>query len=158
MNEEWRYINGYNKDYQVSSLGRVMSLKRGVNKVLKPDTNSSGYLRVTLCLEGATKRVFVHQLVAMSFLNHVPSGRDIVVNHKNFSRKDNRLENLEIVTARQNSNLKHLPSKSKYVGVTWDNKSLKWRARIWKDGVRHHLGLFTKEEDAAEAYNKEAYK
>ena len=55
----------------------------------------------------------------------------LVVNHINNNKLDNRLENIEIVTSRENSNLKHIKSSSKYVGVSWCKKrNGKWHSSI----------------------------
>lgn len=49
---------------------------------------------------------------------------------------------------------KKADTKSIYTGVTLDNKTLKWRARIvLEKGIRKHLGMFISELDAARAYD-----
>lgn len=75
-----------------------------------------------------------------------------MINHINFIRNDNRLENLEIVSTRENSNRKHLKSTSKYTGVHWRKQSNKWHAQIIVDGKKLHVGLFDSEEEASEYY------
>ena len=35
----------------------------------------------------------MHQLIAVIFLNHIPCGFNLVINHKNFIKTDNRAEN-----------------------------------------------------------------
>ena len=46
----------------------------------------------------------VHQLVAMAFLQHVPDGMNLVIDHINGDKQDNRVENLRIVTQKKNTN------------------------------------------------------
>lgn len=75
-----------------------------------------------------------------------------VVNHKNFIRTDNRAVNLEIVTSRENSNLKHLKSSSQFTGVSWYKRSKKWVAMITNEGKNKNLGYFTDEKEAHNAY------
>jgi len=161
--EIWKDIENYEGVYKVSSLGRIKSLERKVKhscgnyrmvkeRILKATINPRGYLMVTLCKNGTQKKCLVHQLVAIGFLNHKPSGYDMVINHINFIKNDNRLINLEIVTARENSNRKHLKSSSKYVGVRWRKERKKWISEIRIEGVKKHLGCFDCEYEAHLAY------
>jgi hypothetical protein len=62
------------------------------------------------------------------------------------------LDNLEIVTARENSNKKHLKSSSKYIGVCFEKESKKWVASISLKGKQKKLGRFDCEIKASEAY------
>lgn len=163
--EIWKDIPNYEGCYQVSNLGNVKSLERKVKgkvnlktqkeKILNPTQNIYGYYYVSLCKKGFIKKFTVHQLVAISFLNHIPCGMKLVVNHINFNRLDNRLENIEVVTNRENTNLKHIKSSSKYVGVSWHKGSKKWMSRIVINGKRKHLGYFFEEIEAHNAYKKE---
>lgn len=122
-------------------------------KILKQRINKGGYQHVSLSKNNIVKDKKTHQLVVMSFLGHTPNGfNGLVVNHKNFIRTDNRLENLELVTPRENTNLRHLPSTSDYTGVYWHKQRGKWESKIYILGKQKFLGLFEKEEDAAKAY------
>jgi hypothetical protein len=153
--EIWEDIPSYEGYYQVSSLGRVKSLsnnKSKKEKILKPKTNTNKYLSVILSKKNVKKHTSVHQLVAMAFLGHKPKGMELVVNHKNFIRHDNRLENLEIVTARENSNLKHIKSSSKYIGVGWNNRDKKWASYFTIKKKTINLGYFENELDASKMY------
>jgi hypothetical protein len=153
--EIWKDIPGHEGYYQVSSLGRVKSIKRKHSpkeNLLTPYLENVGYLRVTLRLNRTKKKVCIHKLVAMAFLNHTPCGYTEVVNHKNFIRTDNRLCNLELVSQRQNTNKKHINSSSIYTGVCWDKKSKKWTARIKLRGKSIDLGRFDDEIEASEYY------
>jgi hypothetical protein len=129
--EIWKDVFNYQGIYQVSNLGNIKSLnykKTKKEKVLISSVGSNGYLTVKLCKNGIAKTRTIHQLVLESFLNYMPDGtQKLVVNHINFIRRDNRLENLEIVTMRDNGNQKHIKSSSKYTGVTWNKEKKKWR-------------------------------
>ena len=160
--EEFRDIKGYEGMYQVSNLGRVKSLARkssaGHNvqeKIRKTPVSSSGYPSVVLCKDGDKKMRTVHQLVAIAFLEHKPNGyKGLYVNHINFDRTNNNVTNLEITTARENTNRKHLKSSSKYTGVCWVEPNNKWMAQIKINGKRKYLGLFKCEIAASVAYQK----
>ena len=144
--EIWKTIEKY-PDYQISNLGNVKSLKFRKDRILKQWIDDLGYCRVDLI-----KNEKVHQLVAIAFLNHNPCKYKLVINHKNFNRQDNRVENLEIVTQRENANRAHIKSSSKYVGVSWHKGSKKWMSRIVINGKRKHLGYFFEEIEASNAY------
>ena len=46
--EAWRPVVGYEGEYQVSNLGRVMSLKNNVPKLLRLQQNRRGYIQICL--------------------------------------------------------------------------------------------------------------
>ena len=101
IKEIWKPIEGY-PDYEVSSMGRVKSLKYGKEKILKNCKDGKGYLYVNLCKEGKPKNYFIHRLVAQAFLpnpNNLPQ-----VNHRNENKTDNRVENLEYCDSKYNIN------------------------------------------------------
>lgn len=159
MNEIWKDILGFEGKYQVSNLGRVKSLERldpigrkigGI--ILKQKPEKHGYCVVKLHANGTGKTTKVHKLVAIHFLDHTPCGWNLVVNHKDFNRTNNNVDNLEIVTNRENSNKKHISSSSEYVGVYWNKKNNKWKAQIQVNNRRKHLGSFINEYDAYLAY------
>lgn len=152
MIEEWKDILGYEGLYKVSNLGNIKSLKFQKEKVLKLQTNTKGYFIVNLYKNKKMKSHQIHQLVAIAFLNHVPCKMELVINHINFDKKDNKVSNLEIVTNRENSNRKHLKSTSKYTGVSFEKDRNKWVAQIKINGKRVLLGRFSNEIDASNAY------
>ena len=155
MIETWKDIPNYEGLYQVSDLGNVKSLannKSKKEKLLKFTTNAYGYYHVNLSKNGKVQTITVHILVAMAFLNHIPNGINLVVNHKDFNTKNNKLSNLEVVTHRINCDKKHLKSKSKYTGVSWYERYKKWKSTISVKGERIHLGYFNNEYDAHIAY------
>lgn len=151
--EIWKEIKGY-EGYEISSTGRVKSLKGKYERILKSAINMHGYYFVGLSKNGKVTTKKVHQLVAIAFLNHVPNGFILVINHINIDKLDNRVENLEIVTMRENSNQKHLKSSSKYIGVCWHKGCKKWQSIIKINGKQKHLGLFVNEIEASNAYQK----
>ena len=78
--------------YGISDLGRVKNLK--TNKILKPEVDKDGYLRVNLCLDvGMKKHYFIHRLVAIAFIPNLENLPQ--VNHINGIKTDNYPENLE---------------------------------------------------------------
>lgn len=102
MTEEWRDVVGYEEYFSVSSEGKVYSKR--TNKILKLTLSKSGYNCFATRLEGRDgKCIFLraHRLVAEAFIPN-PENKPFV-NHKNANKTDNRVENLEWVTAQENS-------------------------------------------------------
>ena len=95
--EIWKDIIGYEGYYQISSEGRVKSLIS--NKILIGDTNNLGYKRVILYTP-IKKRFFIHRLVALHFCEGY--AENLVVNHKDGNKQNNKAENLEWITHSQN--------------------------------------------------------
>lgn len=154
--EEWKSIPNYEEFYEVSSFGRVKNKLTDI--ILKQSTDNCGYLLLKLNKNSIKKIKRVHQLVAMAFLNHEPCGMKLVVDHINGKKDDNRLDNLQIITQRQNIQKREKTDKTKgnysseYVGVSWDKQSKKWRSSIKENGKLLYLGLFKSEEEASEVY------
>lgn len=151
MTEIFKDVPNYEGIYKVSNLGNVKSLKWNKEIIMKQGI-SSRYLAVNLRKENISKIYRVHVLVAMTFLNYKPNGKqDFVIDHKNGVRTDNRLENLQIVTQRENTQNYHKSIKGQ-IGADWHEQTKKWRSRIYINKNIVHLGLFEKEKDALKAY------
>lgn len=162
-NGGWKDVPNYEGLYSINTKGDIKSLSRIVlikgcfpiiskERILKAAITSGGYLNVRLYKNGKAETFPIHQLVAFTFLNHSKCGNKLVINHINHIKTDNRVENLEIVTQRENSNKKHLNSSSKYVGVTWCKTKNKWISRITIGAKTLHLGCFMTEIEAHNAY------
>lgn len=161
--EVWKDIPDLIGRYQVSDLGRIKSLSR-VKKngqgswltktfILKTQLSKRGYICFTTIVNGKYKTFSVHQLMSICFLNHKPDGTfKIVVDHKNGCRIDNRLNNLQLITNRENVSKGIRPNKkSKYVGVaSIPNGS--FTSRLIHLGEIINLGTFKTEEEASEYY------
>ena len=143
--ENWKYLN---ENYKVSDLGNVFSVRNSI--ILKLD-NRGGYKRIKINIGNGIKKYGVHQLVAMAFLGHRPDGTNkVVVDHINNNKLDNRLENLRLISNRQN--LSRRGGASKYVGVSKFRN--KWMSTIRVNGKLEYLGLYQTEENAHRAYIK----
>lgn len=160
-NEFFKDIPEYEGLYQVSNLGNVKSLSRkkcnhqgchmSKEKILKAGL-SRKYLSVVLSNKKSFKTFKVHQLVAKSFFNHFSDGTTkIVVDHINNNPLDNRVENLQLITNRENCS-KDTKGTSKYTGVSWCKIKKKWVTRFKFNGKYLHLGYFIDELEASNAY------
>ena len=74
-------------------------------RTVQPRPDRQQYMIVDLCVDGVFIKKRVHRLVWEAF-NGPIEGR-LEVNHKNLKRDDNRLENLELLTHRENVNHAH---------------------------------------------------
>ena len=155
MNEIFKDIPNYEGVYKVSNKGRVKRiLKGGREKFNKLTKLNNGYLAVHLSLNNQGKIFQIHQLIAMAFLGHTPCGHKIVVDHINNNPLDNRLDNLQLITQRENSSKDRRGGSSQYIGVSWSKAAKKWVTFIFIDNKKEYLGLFKKELDAANAHKE----
>ena len=120
--ELWKDIPNYEGFYQASDLGRIRSLdhvrKNGTNeyiqkgKILKFNKNNSGYYQVRLSKNGVAKTYRVNRLIALTFIEN-PLNKE-TVNHINGNKLDNRVENLEWATEREQAIHRHKVLKVPY--------------------------------------------
>lgn len=97
MGEELRDIPGY-PHYKATSDGRIWSDYSG--KFLAQNQRKDGYKMVMLCEDGKKHRLYVHRLIATTF---VPNpGNFPQVNHIDECKANNAASNLEWVTAQSN--------------------------------------------------------
>ena len=100
--EQWKYLEKDNHIFKVSNLGRVVVFGSGsgnfIKKLSEPkDFSKNGGHRDSHYL--STHGYYSHRLVAEAFLGDIEG---MEVNHLNGNKFDNRLENLEIVTTKEN--------------------------------------------------------
>jgi hypothetical protein len=93
-----KIISIYN-NYVVLPNGTIYNTIR--KTFVKPIKNASGYCYVSLCRCGIKQNIYVHKIVAENFIPN--KNRKPQVNHINKIRDDNRVENLEWVTASENN-------------------------------------------------------
>lgn len=128
--EIWKDIQGFEGKYQVSNLGRIKTVKHikhtwikekeewiiegirkkeewvldekieDVDKIRKPVKTKLGYMRVGLKSNNKSRDYLVHRLVAQTFIPNPKNKR--YVNHKNGNKEDNRVDNLEWCTHKEN--------------------------------------------------------
>lgn len=157
--EIWKDVKGYEGIYQVSDLGRVRSLDRIISdgrklkgKILKNCNDTHGYLFVVLSKNGKIKTIRVHKLVAITFLNHEPCGLDLVVDHIDNNKLNNKVSNLQLITQRSNTS-KDKSGICKSTGVSI-NAYGKFISHIYLDGKDYHLGTFKSEKEASDVYEE----
>lgn len=100
---------------------------------------------------GKRKSEQMHRMIM-----HATQG--VEVDHVSRDRLDNRRSNLRLCSHTQNAHNRSKQSNthSQYRGVTWHKRDKKWIAQIVHNKKLMFLGNFTKEKDAAKAYDKSA--
>jgi hypothetical protein len=101
MEEIWKDIKILNNRYSVSNLGRVKNNK--TDYILKPIVDNRGYHMLWVNHKGYQ----YHRIVLSSF-NPIDNWENLHVNHIDCNPLNNRLTNLEWVTAQQNNVRKRL--------------------------------------------------
>lgn len=108
----WSDVQGYRGLYLVSDEGDIRTVARKVlhngrwgqtlmsmpEKDMRPILLRNGYLDIQLSKDGVKKHHLIHRLVAAAFIG--PSALE--VNHKDGVKKNNRVDNLEYCTSREN--------------------------------------------------------
>jgi hypothetical protein len=116
VEEIWKDVVGFEGLYMVSSLGRVKSLDRTIERlyngklrtksikerILKPHiSKTTGYYYINLQSKAKSIHSTIHRLVSLAFIENPDCKK--VVNHINGIKTDNRVENLEWVTTSENT-------------------------------------------------------
>jgi hypothetical protein len=130
VNEIWKPVVGNEDRYMVSSFGRIRSLVnnkgniRKNEKLLSLTKGFGGYPRVHLAVSvGVRKSYSVHRLVAIAF---IPNPLNLPeVNHKDESRTNNRVDNLEWCSRRYNSNYGTARERTINGNKEWHEKNVR---------------------------------
>jgi len=157
--EQFKPIKDFEGIYSISNLGYVISEaneKSKKERILKFGISTSGYAYVILYKKGENKISMIHHLVWDHFGNKPRTGRILQVDHKDENKLNNRRDNLQLLTSRQNCSKyrKTQMHSSKYTGVSWSNKGKRWNSLIEINGKGVHLGSFTKEYNAYLSYQR----
>lgn len=159
-NELWVDIDGYERSYQVSNMGRIKRLEKTDRighyweEIIVKSFSSHGYRRVGLTKDIKQIKYQIHRLVAKHFIsnpNNLPQ-----VNHKFGIRWDNRATELEWSTSSQNHKhaytvLKRQSNKpflNKFGDKHFNSIPI---LKISIDG--HLIGVFGSQAEAARFYN-----
>lgn len=111
--EIWKPVKDFEGFYEVSNMGRVKSLSRTVQhkhsgkytfkeRILKPNPVKGGYHQVTLNKNSKRYSKYIHVLVMQMFVGEKTKGYE--VNHIDENVTNNKLENLEYLTPKENNN------------------------------------------------------
>lgn len=148
----WAIRNDGNHDMEIKLFGgEIAHVSREDGTLAKRASwhLNNGYAAAVI--DGGT--VYLHQLV-------LPAPPGYEVDHRDGNKLNNRRSNLRLVTRSQqmmNTRLR-TDNKSGFRGVSWDEQTKKWRARLVFEGKTHNLGRFDTEMEAASVYAEAANK
>ena len=135
LNEVWEDIEGYNGKYQISNLGKVKNTETG--RLMTVYINNNGYQRTSFNYKGKIKHYYIHRLIAKAFIPN-PENKPHI-NHINTIRDDNRIENLEWVTRKENSNN---PLTRKHLSEAIKNKTKISKAVLVISDTKEIIGYY----------------
>lgn len=97
---EWEQAKGFSK-YLISTDGQVYSLAS--DRLLTLGITPQGYMRVDVYNDKVIKKSMkVHRLVYMAHKGVIPKG--LQINHKDENKINNNIDNLNLMTSKQNAN------------------------------------------------------
>ena len=92
----------WHKDYLASKCGKILSLKCGRKRILKSRNNGNNYLSFYFCNQSERKNYYIHRFVFEAFKGEIPKGMHI--DHYDFDRKNNSINNLRLLSPKENHN------------------------------------------------------
>lgn len=134
--EIWKDVPGYEGRYQVSNFGNVKNIRTG--RILKPNIIGSHHkaYAVKLSADGVGKTFFVHRIEYAAFHGPIPNGMQ--VNHIDENTFNNDLDNLNLMTAKENINWGTRNKRSAEHRINHPKRS-KWVIKLTKDNEILHF-------------------
>lgn len=133
--------------YSIDKNGTIFSFRKKMYKALKGSMAKNGYLLVKVCNEKGVKRFPAHRLVAATWLQK-PSNI-VQINHLDGVKTNNKITNLEWVTAKQNIQhafatglMKNLQGSASHFSKLQENQviEIKKELKNYKKGLFQILG------------------
>ena len=161
---EWTkvFFNGLETNIEVTKCGRVKRVRTDWEKLKteigeinlnKRQPHKNGYLAITIKIKQNKGRACqIQQLIAAAFLNYKFEGFKMVVDHIDSNKLYNNLENLKVISHRENMSKERTIKSGLPVGVVFIKRTNKFQARIYIKNKRITLGVFNTIQEASKAY------
>ena len=161
---EWHpvFYNGLETNVEVTRCGRVRRVKVdwmkrntsiGEVNFSKLKLHPQGYKIIGIQIKDLKpKTIQIQQLVAASFLGYNFNGHKLVVDHKDDNKLNNHIDNLQIITQRENNSKERTLKSGLPVGVCFRKDINKYRSQIYLNGKIKYLGCYNTSEEASNAY------
>jgi len=149
----WKPVSGFESHYEMNlncEVKRTAQSANGkTNNIISPKVIRSGYLQYALWVDSKPHWKMAHRLLWETFVGPIPKG--LQINHKNGDKQDNRLSNLEVVTASENTRHKfrtlgHKPPNNPSFGVKngsakLNEKTVRNIRKLYRTSIpnQHHL-------------------
>jgi hypothetical protein len=157
---------GFETNIEVTKCGKVKRVKVDwVNKVsnlgeidFEKIKLSKGYKKIHIRVKKidgfVSLGILVHQVIALTFLSHNIKGHKLVINHKDSNPLNNHINNLEIITQRENNSKERTNKSGLPVGIHLRKDIMRYQSKIYIDGESRHLGYFKTIEEASNKYQE----
>jgi hypothetical protein len=161
---EWKpvFYNGFETNIEVTKCGRVRRVKviwmKKSGKISEVDfdklkLHKHGYRNIIIQVDTiGEKNIKVHQLIASAFLKYKFKGHENVVDHIDSNKLNNHLDNLRVVSNRENNSKERTKKSGLPVGVCFNKNDKKYQSYIYINGKQQHLGKFNTIKEASNVY------
>ena len=143
--EELINIFDYHPDGYFIDKGNRRRIKKG--KIVAGWIEKGGYRRLYVL----DRTYLLHRLIFFYHNGFIPEYPNQEIDHIDRDKLNNRIENLRICSKNGNmqNKIKSKNTSSKYRGVFYSNNEEKWKCGLTVNFIRHHIGTFENEKEAA---------
>jgi len=125
---------------------RKLTGDRGYKEVICKKSHPAGYCQTAV----GTRKVLFHRVIWVLAHGPIPAG--LFIDHIDGDKLNNSLDNLRLVNSRENTQNFPVHRGGRLCGCNFNPPNQKWRAAIYTDNVKKHIGYYDSELEAHNAY------